>query len=55
MKNKIETIKTVVITVLITAIVAFIGGMQYQKVQHNQVKSEVSSIIKNVKDSTPKH
>lgn len=48
-KFNIETIKTIIITILITAIVAFIGGMYYQKNQTEQVKAEAATIVKNVK------
>lgn len=48
-KLNIETIKTIIITILITGIVAFIGGMQYQKNQTEQVKTEAATIVKNVK------
>jgi hypothetical protein len=48
-KLNIETIKTIIITILITAIIAFIGGMQYQKNQTEQVKAEAATIVKNVK------
>jgi predicted negative regulator of RcsB-dependent stress response len=48
-KLNIETIKTIIITILITAIVAFIGGMQYQKRQTEQVKTEAATIVKSVK------
>nr|DAQ73348.1 MAG TPA: hypothetical protein [Caudoviricetes sp.] len=48
-KLNIETIKTIVITILITGMIAFIGGMQYQKSQTEQVKSEAATIVKNVK------
>ena len=47
--SKIETIKTIVITILVTGMIAFIGGMQYQKSQTEQVKSEAATIVKNVK------
>lgn len=48
-KFNIETIKTIIITILITGIIAFIGGMQYQKNQAEQVKTEAATIVKNVK------
>ena len=48
-KLNIETIKTIIITILITGIIAFIGGMQYQKNQTEQVKTEAATIVKNVK------
>lgn len=48
-KLNIETIKTIIITILITGIIAFIGGMYYQKNQTEQVKTEAATIVKNVK------
>ena len=48
-KLNIETIKTIIITILITGIIAFIGGMQYQKNQTEQVKTEAATIVKSVK------
>lgn len=48
-KFNIETIKTIIITILITGIIAFVGGMQYQKNQTEQVKAEAATIVKNVK------
>lgn len=48
-KLNIETIKTIIITILITGIIAFIGGMYYQKNQTEQVKAEAATIVKNVK------
>ena len=48
-KFTIETIKTIIITILITGIIAFIGGMYYQKNQTEQVKAEAATIVKNVK------
>lgn len=43
-KNQRETIKTVVIAVLITAILAFVGGMKYQSREHQQVQSAVQAV-----------
>lgn len=40
-----ETLKTITITVLITAIAAFVGGMRYQAHINNQVKAEAKSIV----------
>ena len=48
-KLNIETIKTIIITILIIGIIAFIGGMYYQKNQTEQVKAEAATIVKNVK------
>lgn len=42
-KQAIETVKTVAIAVLITAIVAFIGGMQFQSREHAQVQAAVQA------------
>lgn len=43
----IETIKTVTIAVLITAIVAFIGGNVYANKQHDQLQSAVHNAVSN--------
>lgn len=42
-KGTVETIKTVVIAVLVTAVVAFIGGMQYAQRQEARVNNAVKS------------
>lgn len=44
-KAFVETSKTVVITILITAIAAFIFGMKYQAHVSSQIKSEAKSIV----------
>lgn len=49
MKNKklnIETIKTVIIAVLIAGAFAFVSGIKYQEGQYNQIKTEAVSIVK---------
>ena len=48
-KLNIETIKTIIITILITGIIAFVSGMYYQKHQAEEVKTEAATIVKNVK------
>lgn len=48
-KNTIETVKTIVISVLVTAIVAFVGGMKFQ--DHQQAM--VNDAVKNVSSVTP--
>lgn len=40
-KTTVETVKTVLIAVLVTGVVAFIGGMHYQSAQNAQVKAAV--------------
>lgn len=50
--SKIETIKTIVITALVTGIVAFIAGTIYANNIHNRVKSEAANIVRNVKVET---
>ena len=50
--SKIETIKTIVITALVTGIIAFIAGTIYANSIHNQVKSEAANIVRNVKIET---
>lgn len=44
-KESRETLKTIVIAVLITGIVAFVAGMKYQAHVQNQVKAEAKSIV----------
>lgn len=44
-KNAVETVKTVVIAVLVTAIIAFIGGMKFQAREHSQTQSAVNSAV----------
>lgn len=43
-KETRETTKTIVIAVLLTAIIAFVGGMKYQTHYVSQVKAEAQSI-----------
>lgn len=47
--SKIETIKTIVITALVAGILAFIAGVVYAGSVHEQIKSEATNIVKNVK------
>jgi cell division protein FtsN len=42
-KRGVETVKTVVIAVLITAIIAFIGGMHFANQRNAEVKQAVSA------------
>jgi hypothetical protein len=44
-KNTVETVKTVVIAVLVTAVIAFIGGMKFQAREHAQVQSAVNNAV----------
>ena len=49
-KNKVkkinwETVKTVLIAVLVTAIVGFVGGIKYQQSYSTSVKSEAKALI----------
>lgn len=50
--SKIETIKTIVITALVTGIIAFIAGTIYANNIHDQVKNEAANIVRNVKIET---
>lgn len=43
-KQTIETLKTIVIVALVTAIFAFVGGIKYQAHYTSQVKAEAKSI-----------
>ncbi len=47
--SKIETLKTIVITALVTGIIAFIAGGIYEGSRSNQVKAEAAEIVKSVK------
>ena len=48
-KTRGEHYKDIVITILVTAIVAFIAGVQYQSAQHEAVKSAVDAVAPSVK------
>lgn len=50
--SKIETIKTIVITALVTGIITFIAGTIYANNVHDQVKNEAANIVRNVKIET---
>lgn len=54
MSQKIETIKTIIITALVAGIAAFIAGNIYANSVHNQVKAEAVNIVKEVKVKTVK-
>ncbi len=43
-QTNIETVKTVIIAVLITAIIAFIAGIKYQANYSNSVKAEAKEL-----------
>ena len=48
-KPKIELAKTIIITILVTAVIAFIGGIKYQESNTNAITSkakELSVIVK---------
>lgn len=40
-----ELLKTIALTVMVTAVAAFIGGMKYQAHVNNQVKTEAKNIV----------
>jgi len=44
-KVNFETVKTVIIAILITAIVAFVGGIKYQQRFTEAVKTEAKQIV----------
>ena len=50
MKDHKETIKTIAITILVTANLAFIGGVLYANHQNANIKHEVQSQISQLKD-----
>jgi hypothetical protein len=47
-KQTIETTKTVVIAVLITGVIAFVGGMQYQSSLQAQTNAQVKQAVAGV-------
>jgi uncharacterized protein YpmB len=51
-KTTIETIKTVVISVLITAIVAFVGGVMYANQTNNDKAAAVNAASAQVTAAT---
>lgn len=50
-RNVIETIKTIIITALITAIVAFYGGVTYQKSATAEIHKQAVDIAESVSKS----
>lgn len=47
-KETYETLKTITIAVLVSSIIAFVGGVQFQKTQDKQVNSAVNSAVNQV-------
>lgn len=50
-KQAKETIKTVVIFVLLTGVTAFVGGMKYQEAQAEQVKAQAQHMVTSLKST----
>lgn len=48
-KQTIETLKSIVIAILVSSIVAFIAGMHYEQVQVSAVHTQAESIVKSLK------
>jgi hypothetical protein len=44
-KQTIETIKTVTIAVLVTAVIAFIAGVQYQESRQHEIDTAVDNAV----------
>lgn len=53
MKEHKETIKTVAIAILVTANIAFIGGVFYANHQNASMKAEVQNQISSLKAQLP--
>lgn len=49
MKNNIETIKTIIITMLITGILAFIAGIYVQRAVSHDVSVQVKDVVSAIK------
>ena len=45
-KTTVETVKTVLIAILVTAVVAFIAGMRYADNQNAKVQAAVKEVAK---------
>lgn len=45
-KQTVETVKTVLIAVLVTAIIAFVGGMKYQTREQAQAYAKAEAMLK---------
>jgi hypothetical protein len=43
-RGVIETVKTIVIAVLVTAIVAFVGGVKYEQFNTGRIDSAVKAV-----------
>lgn len=52
-KGTIETVKTVTIAVLVTAVIAFIGGNLYASKQHSRLESVRAQATANAKPAEP--
>lgn len=52
-KQAVETFKTVLIAILITAVVAFVAGMRYADQQNQKVKAAVDEVAKTVEVQKP--
>lgn len=50
-KSKWETLKTIIIAVLITGIITFVGGMKYQESLSAQVESARTNAISETKSN----
>ena len=48
-KTTIETVKTVVIAVLVTAVIMFVTGMQYQARQTAKTDAKVATTVEQLK------
>lgn len=53
MKDHKETLKTIAITILVTANLAFFAGIWYSNQQQNHIKAEVNSQINQLKAELP--
>ena len=45
-KQSVETFKTVLIAILVTAVVAFVAGMRYADNQNAEVQAAVKEVVK---------
>lgn len=52
-KQSVETFKTVLIAVLVTAVIAFVAGMRYADQQQQKVQAAVEEVAKTAEVQKP--
>jgi hypothetical protein len=42
--TRVETVKTVIIAVLVTGIIAFVGGVKYEQANSHRIQTEIKAV-----------